>query len=204
MANITFPAAGMMSVDISLDWPSQSNFLSIYTGDRQVITRGVGLWTGQIMWDARGRANHDSDIRDIEVFLHQLEGAANTFDIPMPVDQSDRFVDGNTDLRVDTAVRTGSTMRLTCNQQEGLTVGDYITIENRLFQLVSNLSNGVMQVSPYRPIDVTVADDAGTVIGAAVNWSAPTMRARRTDSGEVNNFKDIDWAGPWTLQVVGV
>lgn len=203
MATIAFPTVGMMSVDISLDWPSQSNFLSIYTGDRQVITRGVGLWTGQIMWDARGRTDGDADIRSIEVFLHQLEGAANDFDIPMPVDQSSRLAE-NTDLRVTAMLRTGSTMRLSCNQQEGLNAGDYITIENRLFQLTSNLSGGVMQVTPYRPIDVTVADDAGTVIGAAVEWAAPTMRARRTESSAVNNFRDRDWAGPWTLQVVGI
>jgi len=203
MANITFPTASTMSVDISLEWPSQSHFLSIYTGDRQIISRGVGLWTGQIVWALRGRTDGAADIRSIEAFLIQLDGAANTFDVPMPVDQSDRFTRG-TDLRCTAVTRTGSTMRLTCNRQSGLLTGDFITIENRLFQLASDLAGGEMLVSPYRPIDVTVADDSGATIGAAVNWSSPTMRARRTDSGAVNNLKNVDWAGPWTLQIVGI
>ena len=171
MANINFPAVSMMSVDLSLEWPGQAIHLGLYSSERHVITRGVGLWRGQIIWDTRGRADNDAEIRAIEAFLIQLEGAANTFDVPMPVDQSDRFADG-TDLRITAILQTGSTMRLTCNQMTGLRTGDYVTIENRLFQLTSNLDRGMMQVSPYRPIDVTVTttDDGGnTITGAKPN-----------------------------------
>lgn len=203
MANITFPTASLGSVDISLEWPGQVILPALYTGERYVYTRGVGLWMGQITWPQMGRVDNASDIRDVEVFLAQLEGAANTFDVPIPAEQNDRLATGF-DLRATAVLRTGSTMRVTCNQQSGLNAGDYVTIDNYLFQLVSNLSGGAMQVSPYRPIDVTVEDDAGTVIGAAINWSNPTLRARRTDAVAISSPKDVDWAGPWTLQIVGV
>lgn len=202
MANIAFPSTPLGSVDISLEWPGQSVFQSLYTSDRHVYTRGVGLWAGQIIWPQVGRIDNANAIKAIEVFLHQLEGAANTFDVPIPVEQTTRFATGF-DLRATAVVRTGSTMRLACNHSSGLFVGDFITIDNYLFQLISNLNNNSMQVTPYRPIDVTVENDAGTVIGAAVNWSNPTLRARRTDASAISNRMELDWAGPWTLQIVG-
>ena len=201
MANISFPAAGLMSMDISLEWPGQSIHESLYTGDRQVITRGVGMWTGRVIWDVRSRTTQDAEIRQINAFLHQLEGAANTFDVPLPDSQSDRYPDG-TELTVSAFVRTGSTMRLTCNQQEGLAAGDYIVIDNFLFQLVTSLIGGSMLVSPYRPI--TLIDDAGQPAPATARWLNPYLRARRTSSTAVSNNIDVDWAGPWSVDIVGV
>lgn len=205
MANIAFPPnAGLESLDISLEWPGQSVFTALYTGDRHVYSRGVGLWVGQMTWASRGRADGAADIREIQVFLHQLEGAANTFDIPIPEDQSDRFTEG-TSLLATAVQRTGSTMRVTCNRQSGLNAADYVTIDHQLFQLVSSLTAGVMVVSPYRPIDVTFTDSATPPnTGAVVEWANPYLRARKTDANSVSNLKNRDWAGPWTVSIVGV
>lgn len=366
MANIAFPSAPLESLDISLEWPGQSIFQALYTGERYVYSRGVGLWTGQMTWPSVGRADDAATIRAIEVFLHQIEGAVNTFDVPMPVDQGIRLRSGFDSranavsrLRATNVLRTGSTMRVSVNYAPtGITVarrtktgdrthgasisqnelvgeidnastvgalffnaitpnigceiflnveetgdltelyvqfssskfktdpntdfvprrirlsnthydtfdftvdgityhrwdivhgdfpgypelsaqmaklqttdnsnrndltvdiyttfdgdtilggppsliaGDYATIDNRLFQLVSNLSDGIMSVSPYRPI--VLVDENDNAAPALVNWSAPTMRARKVDANVVANFKNRDWAGPWTVPIVGV
>lgn len=195
MANVAFPTAPLSRCDISLTWPGQVIHTGIYTNERQVLERGVGVWQGSIMWDVRSRSNQDAEIVGIETFLHQLGGAANTFDVPIPRDQSSRFAEG-TIVRVNAMLRTGSTMRLTLDANTGLQLGDFINISNMLFQCVSGHVGGVVQVSPYRPLDIPTA-------GLGIDWSNPTLRARRTSADSVANPRDLDWAGPWTLDITG-
>jgi len=198
MAHVAFPNVGISQFNIGLRFPSQSVFRSYYEEAIQVKTAGVGVWTGSFDWAERSRSQGESDIRQIEAFLSQIEGAANTFDIPMPVEQGDRFPDG-TDLRISAVVRVGSSIRVTCNQVSGIVIGDYITIDNYLFQAGSSLLGGSMLLAPYRPIDITVTNDDGDVIGAQAEWAAPYLRARRIDGNPISGNRTFDWAGPWSI-----
>ena len=205
MANIAFPNVSLESIDFALDYPGQTVHASIYTGARQVIDRGIGVWEGSFTWPALGRADAPDDIAAIETFLNQLSGAANTFDIPLPVNQADRFnlspaANPETYLTISSNAPAGAQALVQLNRADGLRIGDYITIDNKLFQFTSPLARQRANIVPYRRLPTT--HEVTTTIHPTlpVIWAQPYLRARRTSSEPVSNNKDIDWAGPWTVE----
>lgn len=209
MATIAFPTASLASLDFALRWPGQTIHESIYTGARQVIHRGIGVWEGTLTWPALSRTDGDADIRAIESFLNQLAGAVNTFDIPIPVNQRNRFdaIAGGrisnpfTYLTISRYSRTGAQALARFNRVGGLLAGDYITIENKLFQLTSTLAAFQANMTPHRELTTESTTDPSTIRPALpVNWSQPFLRARRTSSEPISSNRDSDWAGPWEVQ----
>ncbi len=195
MAEIAFPTVSSSNIIIGLSWPSQVNHRSIYTGESQAITRGIGLWEGTITWSPRSVAYQEDDIREIEAFLASLEGGANTFKVPLQRDQSSAFTSG-TDLMVTAAERAGSSMILTFDAQTGLVQGNYINISDELFILNSSLTGGTATVTPHRPLTIPAA-------GLEVSWETPFLNARRTESDAIVSPRDPEYAGPWTIGFTG-
>jgi len=201
VANIVFPAVSLSRLTLNLAWPGQRVHESIYTGEQQVIDRGVGIWEGSFEFPGKMRVQEDNDIRAIEVFLSRMSGASNTFDIPIhsaKPSQSELFADG-TDVRVTAQTRSGNDMVLTVNQVSGFLAGHYFTLNNSLFRVESTLAANSMLVAPYRPIEFP---DDGT--GVAVVWNQPTLRARRTSATAIPNNIDPEYAGPWTIEFRGL
>ena len=205
MARIIFPAVSMESTNIELTWPGQRVHTSIYTGHTQVISRGVGRWQGVIAFPQQARVETPEQggrlvgaaaIRAVDAFFANAEGAVNVFDVPWEAveqRQVDAIPDG-TDVRLTSLTRTGSTMQATLNYAAGLITGDRITIDNRMFILVTNLSGGTCTLSPWR--DLTIPDD-----GLVVDWQTPTCRMRLTESNPVSVIRNVDWVGPWSASV---
>jgi len=193
MANIAFPQVSLASITCDLTFPGQRINESVYTGSVQAISRGIGRWSGVFAFAQMGRPDQESDILAVDAFFANLDGVVNTFDLPfeaVAAAQRDAFPDG-TDLRLMAIERTGSTMRATMNQQSGLAVGYRVTINNYMFVLTSSLVRGECFLSPHRPL--AIPDD-----GLAVNWQAPTLRARLTQSSAVTATRTLETVGPWS------
>jgi len=204
VANILWPDVQIATLDLSLRYPGQTVHESIYTGDRQVIARGIGVWEGTLSWPQLGRVDNATEIRAIETFLHQLSGAANTFDIPLPAGQEDRFdlvpnADPDAYMTILTATPTGDQLLARFNRQDGLLLGDYVTIDNKLFQCTSLHGGTNVNLTPLRQISTTSAVTTNIVPQLPVIWSQPFLRARRTESTPLSIPKDVDWWGPVTL-----
>lgn len=198
MALISFPTVSLMSINCELIWPGQRVHESVYTGDIQTISRGIGRWSGTFVWPTLGRTDNADWIREIDAFFAMAEGAVNVFDIPWPAEQ--RQIDAiprGTDVRLLSAARTGSTIEATLNHADGLLKGDRVTIDNKMFMLTTNLVNGVCTLSPHRALTVPTG-------GLAVNWQSPTVRARLTQSNPVSVTRNVDWAGPWSASFVDI
>ena len=199
MALITFPAVSLESANIELVWPGQRTHESVYTGSIQTISRGIGRWSGTIAFPQVSRRDGASNIRAIDAFFANADGSVNFFDVPWEAVEQ-RQVDAipnSTDLRLTSLTRTGSTMEVTLNHASGLMAGDRITINNRMFILVTDLSGGACTLSPWRPLEIP-AD------GLAVNWQTPTCRMRLTESNPVSVNRNTDWVGPWAASVVDI
>ena len=197
MANIPFPNVSLERVNVSVNWPGQTVHRSLYTDDRQAITRGIGVWSGSITFPEFELNGHDQQIREIEAFFASLEGAVHTFDIPIPIgnQQQEALADG-TALTATGTTRAGSLMQVTgLSEQAGLLQGNYVTISNNLFIVTTSLRGGTMTLSPFRPIVISGSVD--------VEWRNPTLRARATTSDPLGSPKNADFAGPWTIEIVG-
>ena len=109
VANIALPAGIQIdSVSLGLDHPHQAVFESIFTGRRQVLTRGSARWKGTVVFSLAGFGDAASAAQRaaVEGFLAALNGVGNTFDLPVgraagKFEQADAFVEvfnGNVDI----------------------------------------------------------------------------------------------------------
>jgi len=167
------------------------------------------VWQGSFTWPVLGRATAPDDIAAIESFLNQLAGAANTFDIPLPVNQEGRFprstlANRDSYLTISSNTPAGSQALINLNRAaspgNGLLLGDYITIDNKLFQLSAPHGGTNAHIVPYRVLPTTHAVTTTISPNLPIIWAQPYLRARRTSSQPVSNNRDIDWAGPWTVE----
>ena len=205
MALIAFPTVSMESINIELTWPGQRVHESVYTGSIQTISRGIGRWSGVISFPQQTRIEAPEQgghligaaaIRAIDAFFANAEGAVNVFDVPWEAveqRQVDAILNG-TDLRLTSLTRTGSTMEVTLNHASGLITGDRITIDNRMFVLITDLSGGACTLSPHRDLTIPTG-------GLAVDWQTPSCRMRLTESNPVSVIRNVDWVGPWSASV---
>jgi len=199
MAHIAFPNVSLASIDCELVWPGQVIHTSVYTGSQQAISRGIGRWSGVFAFPQLGREDGANEIGLIDAFFANTDGAVNTFDLPFDAiaeAQRTRFADG-TDLRLITIARTGTTMAATFNQATGLRAGDRVTIDNRMFIVLTNLTGGACALSPFRPL--TIPTD-----GLAVDWQTPTLRARLTQNNPVSVIRNTDFVGPWSASFTDI
>lgn len=191
MALIAFPDVSLESISCDLVWPGQDIVSSIYTGSVQATSRGIGRWQGTFAFPQLGRADGAADIGKIDAFFSATEGALHIFDLPfeaIAAAQQTRFADG-TDLRLMSMERTGGSFIANLNQATGLEVGDRVTIDNRLFVLITTHTGGRCTLAPHRDLVIPTG-------GLPINWTAPTLRARLTESSPVSINRNRDWHGP--------
>lgn len=199
MTQISFPNVSLESLSCDLVFPGQVTHESTYTGSQQTISRGIGRWRGVFAFPQLGRADGADNIGLIDAFFANTDGAVNTFDIPFEAiseAQKTRFPDG-TDVRLTALSRTGTTMLATINQATGLRVGDRVTINNRMFIVITNLAGGQCTLSPHRPLVIPTG-------GLAVEWQDISLRARLIQNNPVSVLRNLDWVGPWSASFIDV
>lgn len=158
MTTITFPSTPKpQTMSWRLVQPTQNN-ISGWTGKRQVIASGRGWWECEItLPPIVGTTN----VNAWRAFLARTQGSANDFQIPVDVTAQSALP--NTALTNGTN-QTGRSIATDGwpNSTTVLSAGQYITIDNQLLQLTSNVtSNGSGQatITFEPPLRAPVADN---------------------------------------------
>lgn len=159
MATITFPSTPAPS---GMTWrliqPAQNN-ISGWTGARQVLASGRGWWECSVSLPPMvGEAS----VAPWRSFFARLQGSANDFRLPVnEVAQSSSsatpLVNGASQIG-NSIVTDGWPVSTTV-----LSAGMYVTINNQLFQLVSNVtsnSSGQATISVAPAVRSSPADNA--------------------------------------------
>lgn len=159
MATITFPSSPKPA---GMSWrliqPAQQN-ISAWTGARQVMPSGRGWWECSITLPPIVGTSHVNAWR---AFMGSAQGATNDFQVPVsPIAQST----ATETARVNGASQTGRSL-ITDGWPPSTTVlsgGQYVTINNQLLQLTSNVTsdasgNATINFAPA--IRVSPADNA--------------------------------------------
>ena len=120
--------------DISLGHPGQVVLTSIYGSGSQVLGRGPGYWSGRLSFGQTDKYS-DGTRAAIDLFFARLQGAVNTFEVPLFRPSKGSLAAG-TVLTVDSVA--AGVVNVT-GASAGLVSGDYVSIAERLYQLSSNL-----------------------------------------------------------------
>ena len=191
MALISMPLAVIDQItgsDISLGHPGQVVLTSLYGSGSQVLGRGPGYWSGRLQFAQTDRYS-DGTRAAIDLFFAQLQGAINTFEVPLFRPSKGSLASG-TVLTVDSVA--GSVANVT-GASTGLVAGDYVSIAERLYQLSSNLSAGAFSFEP--PLPPTLASQ--------VRWENVTVFARlagRSVESGVVSARTRDFGGGWNIE----
>ena len=173
-------------VNLELTWPGQISLVSPYTGTSQILNRGYQIWTGSIAIPLVPAAEVEL-IQQIEAFLNSFAGQENFADLKIhrPVIPDNSRTVTSQDVDTSTGVIT---TRFSANLRGK--VGDYLTIENRLFQIIALDENAARNavLVPQRPINDAANVDQGL-----------TIRARMVSSNAPTLSSSPDWSGPWTI-----
>jgi hypothetical protein len=139
--------------------PAQNN-VSSWTGKRQVVASGRGWWEATVTLPP---IVGTSTFNAWRAFLALSRGAANDFQVPVDATAQYAFVGS---ISTDVADQTGRSISTNGwpNSTTTLVAGQFVTIQNQLFQLTANVtSNGsgvaVLSVEPpvRTPIPVNAA-----------------------------------------------
>lgn len=177
MANRNFPRVAVSSFQFALETPGQDIQSSPVTGRVEVFGTGIAFWRGTVTFGPFEYKSELAVYREVAAFINGLGGHDHTFDLPWieAGDQADRFP-GDITIQDWTRASTEAEVQLSVSadvaQQRGLRNGDWITINNRLYQCTSPQVDSLVVVTPGK-IEAAVGD--------AVNYANPTIRARRAN-----------------------
>ena len=133
MAEIVFPTVPLQEFRIDIEVPNVIRHNSIYTAKEQIFSRGNMFFAGRIGWARRG-LDRQEEVAAIEAFLTSCYGPVNTFKIPVPRDQSERF-DTSGNITISSVTTTG-TFESEFTATKGLILGDYVNFGSRLHRIV--------------------------------------------------------------------
>ena len=185
MAQITFPSVPLQEFRLDIQVPNVIRHNSVYVAKEQIFSRGNMFFSGRIGWARRDLSRID-EISDIEAFFVSCYGPVNTFKIPVPRDQSERFeTSGNIQI---SGVTTDGTFESEFTAKKGLLVGDWVNFGARLHK-------------------ITYADDDSYkctpgIIGSETTlvWEGVTLNARLSQDS-VDLPRGGYFAGPWQVEV---
>ena len=185
MAEIAFPDVKLQEFRIDVQVPNVIRHNSIYTAKEQIFSRGNLFFAGRIGW-ARRSLDRLEEISKIEAFLTATYGPVNTFKVPVPRDQSDRF-DTSGNLTIS-AVTTTGTFESEFTATAGLMVGDWVNFGNRLHK-ITFADDDNYKVVPG------ILDDETTLV-----WENVRLNARLSQDS-IDMARAGYFAGPWQLQI---
>ena len=161
---------------------------SIYGTGSQVLGRGPGYWTGGLRFGQTDRYSDGARVA-VDLFFAQLQGAINTFEVPLFRPSKGSLAAG-TVLTVDSVA--GSVVNVT-GASTGLVAGDYVSIAERLYQLSSDLTAGAFSFEP--PL--------APIAAAQVKWEDVRCFARlsgRSVESGVPSVRTPDFSGGWSIE----
>ena len=182
---IDFPSIQLQEFRIDVTVPNVIRHSSIYTAKEQIYSRGLLHFRGRIGW-ARRDLSRMEEIMAIESFLTECYGPLNTFDVPVPYDQTKRF-DTAAALTIS-AVTTNGTFDSEFTATAGLKAGDYCNFGTRLHRIVK------ADTTSYKCVPGITNEET------SLKWHSPVLRARLS----VENYDFIRqgyYAGPWQLEI---
>ena len=199
MAQVTFPSFAQVSrSDLQLIHPGQIVHRSAYGTGLQVLSRGPGYWSG-LLAISELDSSMDSERRQMEIFLANLRGQENTFDAPLYRPSKGDLSAGTVLDLESSAINTDGELVVTYgggpSTGSDLLAGDYVSIGNRLFQLVLNSTrqgtSGTLNLLP--------GFNGGWALGIDILWEDVGCRARVAQE-EVPNLFSPDFSGPWNIR----
>ena len=185
MAEIPFPTIKLNQFDIEPTAESIIQHRSPFTGSTQIHSRGIMLMRGVVGWGQKNIGDSLPKIREIEAFLTRCYGGVNTFKIPIPYDQKDRF-DSSNSLTISAA--TSDLFETQFTATAGILLGDWVNFGDRLHKIVS-VSGTTYRVTP------AIADTTEKLV-----WHSPYLNARLVQTSVVLPAT-ATWRGPWEISV---
>ena len=189
MALITFPDIPLQEFRIDVVMPNVIRHSSIYTAKEQIFSRGNMYYQGRIGWSRRSVFDREDEVLKIEAFFAECSGPVNTFKVPVPGDQTDRF--DNSNALVISAVTTNGTFDSEFTATAGLKVGDWVNFGDRLHKIVVANNTSYKVVPGILNAETSMA------------WHSPMLLAR-LNVDTVDLIRQGRWAGPWTEEITEV
>ena len=179
-----------------LIFPGQVRLQSVYGTGSQVIDRAPGHWQGtvDIAQVSTRRGTGPAVDRDIRALIADLQGIANTVNIPIHAPSAGGVATGTVMTISGTPAITGGRVEVDTNYSHAtarLQKGDYVRIGLRLYILAANQrGSGVLTLAPT----ALPATGATTVV-----WEDVTLHARVL--GEIDEWRRTpSFTGPWSFQ----
>ena len=185
MSLIDFPTVKLQEFNIEVQVPDVIQHSSIFTANELIHSRGNMYFGGRIGW-AQRFFDRLEEIKIIEAFVVAVYGPVNTFKLPIPYDQSDRFDDA-TALTIS-AVTTNGTFESEFTATAGLKVGDWCNFGDRLHKIVE--ADG----TSYKVVPGILNEDT------TLKWHAPVLLARAVQTS-IAMPRSGGRAGPWQIDV---
>ena len=186
MPEISFPSVPLQEFSIQVIVPNVIRHSSIYAAKEQIHARGTMRFAGSISWARRSIMDREAEIAEIEAFVAGCYGPVNTFDVPIPYDQSDRMTSA-ADLTISGLMSTA--FQSTFAATKGLREGDYFNVGTRLHKITAVAMDTKYTAVPALPSDATT-----------IAWATPKLRARLAQDS-ADSPRAGPWAGPWRLSV---
>ena len=185
MSEIVFPTVPLQEFRIDIQVPNVIRHNSIYTAKEQIFSRGNLYFAGRIGWARKG-VDRPDEVSQIEAFLAATYGPVNTFKIPVPRDQSERFeTSGNIQI---SSVTTTGTFESSFTATKGLIVGDWVNFGSRLHKIVK------ADDTDYKVVPGILNSETTLV------WENVKLHARLSQDS-IDLPKSGHFSGPWQLDI---
>lgn len=173
---------------------------SVYTGRTQVLTRGPGYFYGELRISPNPTQVEDEDYhvtkaklqRLMESFLARLVGISGEILVPT-CRPSQGTVEAGTTMSSGAASLVSGICQVSVSGHGSgrLVEGDYVSIDDRLYILVSDQAGSTIRLLP-----AVLPSRATTLV-----WEDVTCVGRlNPDSADNLNSLNPDFAGPWHIE----
>ena len=196
MRHLKFPTEAVEITQFNMAFEPQGATRTGITGLSHTTRYGPGRWTGTVQFGVKKRTDAEASV--VEAFLSEMEGAANTTDLPLYEIANDGTtrtyarpvvdVPGNTKVASTSIVNDAVVTRFSQDIAD-MKIGHLLTIGNRLFMITGLDGNDdrailLPQMQGLNGRDVTVAE---------------SIRVARRDDTPANLPQNSNYGGPWTV-----
>ena len=191
MAEIPFPSvAKIRRVPMSIIHPDQLVQRSIFTGTRQVLNRGYGIFAGTVEIELKHSSPAtDIEAGEIESFLNALEGEENFVRLPVhrPTISAPSAAISSVINSVDGTI--SFTLAVAPMAADGFRAGAVVSVGKRMFMLRPLGPGGIVTLDPQVPLPL------GSVLQPTT-----TVRAHRARNSRNPSLRTPSLWGPWSLE----
>lgn len=192
MAEIPWPAAAKIrNVPLHIIYPGQLAPRSPFTGTRQVLNRGYGIWAGSVEIELKhSSAEAAAEAGSIESFLAALKGEENFTRIPV---HRPTISEPSAPVRAVVANPDGTisfTLGVAPTESRGYVAGAVVSVGKRMFMLRELGAGGIVTLDPQMPLPVGSVLRPVTAVRAHRPQNSSGRPARHSPS----------LRGPWTLE----